>query len=88
MAGDNSWPASDIMTVALKALVSGGLLCPITDEATSEWIVPTVSDREPNPPAGYVVSFLAFLDRGLWFPASHFMCTGALLWGGAAQLQP
>jgi hypothetical protein len=88
MAGDNSWPTSNIMTVALKARVSGGLLCPITNEEMPEWIVPTVSDREPNPPTGYVVCFLAFLDRGLWIPASRFMCTGALLWGGAAQLQP
>lgn len=73
MAGDNSWPASNVTTVALKAWVLGGLLRPIMDEETSEWIVPLVGDREPNSPAGYVVCFLAFFDRGFRIPASRFM---------------
>ena len=73
MAADNSWPASNVTAVALMARVSGRLLHPITDEKTPEWIVSPVSDREPNPPAGYVVCFLAFLDRGFGIPASRFM---------------
>jgi hypothetical protein len=37
------------------------------------WIVPPAADREPNPPFGYVVSFIRFHDRGFTAPASRFM---------------
>jgi len=73
MAGDDMWPACNVTEVALRAHVSGGLLCPITDERMPEWLVPLVNDREPNPPLGYVVCFLAFLDRGFRILASRFM---------------
>ena len=49
--------------------MKGRLLRPITDEGLSEWMYPLVSDREPNPPSGYVVCFLSFLDRGFGTPA-------------------
>ena len=42
---------------------------PITGEGALEWIVPPMSDREPNPPPGYVVCFLSFLERGFGTPA-------------------
>ena len=61
------------MEVALRARMLGGLLRPISDEETPEWLVPLVNDREPNPLAGYVVCFLAFLDRGFRILASCFM---------------
>jgi hypothetical protein len=32
-----------------------------------------VADREPNPPFGYVVSFVRFHKRGFAAPASHFL---------------
>ena len=52
----------------------GGLLCPITDERIPEWLVPPLYDREPNPPLGYVLCFLSFLDRGFRILACRFMC--------------
>jgi hypothetical protein len=38
-----------------------------------EWRVPPFDHREPTPLEGYVVSFMAFHDRGLIVPLSHFM---------------
>jgi hypothetical protein len=38
------------------------------------WIVPPVVDREPNPPYGYVVSFIRHHERGFTASMSHFMC--------------
>ena len=73
MAGDSSWPTSNVTEVALRARVSGRLLRPVTNKKTPEWLVPSVNDREPNLPSGYVVCFLAFLDRGFGIPASRFM---------------
>jgi hypothetical protein len=35
--------------------------------------VPQPSEREPNPPYGYVVSFIRFHERGFTAPASRFM---------------
>jgi hypothetical protein len=37
------------------------------------WIVPPATDREPNPPFGYVVSFVRHHERGFTAPTSHFM---------------
>jgi hypothetical protein len=39
----------------------------------AEWIVPPVGDHAPNPPEGYVVSFIRFHERGFAAPASRFM---------------
>jgi hypothetical protein len=36
-------------------------------------MVPLASDREPNPPYGYVVSFIRLHERGFNAPASRFM---------------
>jgi hypothetical protein len=35
--------------------------------------VPPANHREPAPPEGYVVSFVAFYERGLGVPPSRFM---------------
>jgi hypothetical protein len=35
--------------------------------------VPPSDHREPAPPEGYVVSFIAFHERGLGMPPSQFM---------------
>ena len=74
MAGDDMWPACNVMELALRERVSSGLLRPIIDEEMLEWLVPPVNDREPNLLPGYVVCFLAFLDRGFGIQASRFMC--------------
>ena len=68
MAGDDAWYPCNTTRAALEARVKGGLLRPITDEGAPEWIVPLVSDTEPNPPPGYVVCFLSFLERGFGAP--------------------
>jgi hypothetical protein len=58
---------------ALNELVNGGLLAPNVEEASPAWMVPLASDREPNPPYGYVVSFVRLHERGFTAPASRFM---------------
>ena len=73
MAGDDMWPPCNVTKAALNARVKGGLLRPITDEGAPEWIVPPVSDREPNPPPGYVVCFLSFLERGFRTPTGRLI---------------
>jgi hypothetical protein len=40
---------------------------------TPAWIIPPATDREPNPPFGYVVSFIKLHERGFTAPASRFM---------------
>ena len=68
MAGDDVWPPSNVTRSALDARVKVGILRPLTDVELPEWIVPSANDREPNPPPGYVVCFLSFLDRGFGTP--------------------
>jgi hypothetical protein len=36
-------------------------------------MAPPANHREPAPPEGYVVSFVAFHERGLGVPPSRFM---------------
>jgi hypothetical protein len=73
MAGDDAWYPCTVTKAALDARVKGGLLRPITDERAPEWIVPPTNDREPNPPPGYVVCFLSFLDRGFRTPVGRLI---------------
>ena len=70
MAGDDAWPPSNVTRSTLDARVKAGILRPITDVVLPEWIVPLANDREPNPPSGYVVCFLSFLERGFGTSAS------------------
>jgi hypothetical protein len=58
---------------ALSELVNGGQLSPNVDGQPAAWIVPPATDREPNPPYGYVVSFIRHHERGFAAPASRFM---------------
>jgi hypothetical protein len=37
------------------------------------WIIPPATDREPNLPYGYVISFIRHHERGFTAPASRFM---------------
>jgi len=73
MTGDDAWYPCNTTRVALEPRVKGGLHRPITDEGSPEWIVPPVSDREPNPPLGYVVCFLSFLEQGFGAPAGRLI---------------
>nr|CAB3495565.1 unnamed protein product [Digitaria exilis] len=65
------WARSTATVAALESLVSRGLLCPRT--AQEEWISPHPSHKTPSPPAGYVVSFMAYHVRGFAVPAHQFV---------------
>jgi hypothetical protein len=68
-----AWERSTATTLSLNLLVSGGQLAANVDGQPAEWIVPSERDRVPNPPYGYVVSFVRFHERGFAAPASRFM---------------
>jgi hypothetical protein len=57
----------------LSELVNGSQLVPNVDGKPAPWIVPPATDREHNPPHGYVVSFIWHHERGFTAPASRFM---------------
>jgi hypothetical protein len=59
--------------LALGQLVTGGQLVANQDGQPAEWIVPSERERVPNPPYGYVVSFIRFHERGFTVPTSRFM---------------
>jgi hypothetical protein len=61
------------MLFALNELENGGLLAPTGEGMYPAWMVPTVSDKEPNPPYDDVVSFIRLHERGFTAPASRFM---------------
>jgi hypothetical protein len=62
-----------VTQLALGELVAAGQLAANEDGRPAEWIVPPAADREPNPPEGYVVSFVRYHERGFNAPASTFM---------------
>jgi hypothetical protein len=68
-----SWARWTVTEFALHELENGGQLAPNVDGQPTTWIVPPAADREPNPPFGYVVSFIRFHERGFAAPASRFM---------------
>jgi hypothetical protein len=57
----------------LEELVHDGLLRPRASRTQPKWRVSPSDHREPAPPEGYVVSFMAFHERGFGVLASHFM---------------
>jgi hypothetical protein len=65
------WPSSTVVAKDLEALVADGLLRPLSGGAQPEWMAP--SEAIPSPSPGYVVSFIAFHERGFEVPTSHFM---------------
>jgi hypothetical protein len=67
------WPCSTVTRLALCELVNAGQLTANEDEQPPVWIDPPARDQEPNPPFGYVVSFILFHDRGFAAPASRFL---------------
>jgi hypothetical protein len=68
-----AWERSSVTRLALRDLVSAGQLAANEEGRPAEWIVPPAGDRAPNPPVGYVVSFIRFHERGFAAPASCFM---------------
>jgi hypothetical protein len=67
------WERSTATTLALGQLVAGGQLAANVDGQPPEWIVPSERERVPNPPYGYIVSFMRFHERGFTAPASRFL---------------
>ena len=59
-------------TATLQSLIDDGLLLPVTDHNRPEWIA-LGAEPEPRPRDGYIVSFVAFHERGLALPADRFM---------------
>jgi hypothetical protein len=72
LPGD-AWACSSVTERKLEELVRDGLLRPRASQTQSEWRVSSSDHREPAPPEGYVVSFMAFHERGFGVLASPFM---------------
>jgi hypothetical protein len=70
-----AWERSTATTLALNQLVAGGQLAANVDGQPAEWIMSSERERVPNPPYGYIVSFMRFHERGFTTSASRF------LWG-------
>jgi hypothetical protein len=68
-----AWERSTATTLALGPLVAVGQLAANVEGRPAEWIVPSERERVPNPPYGYIVSFMRFHERGFTAPASRFM---------------
>jgi hypothetical protein len=54
------WPHSTVTRLALSELVTASQLAANEDGRPATWIDLPATDREPNPPYGYVVSFVRF----------------------------
>jgi hypothetical protein len=68
-----AWQRSTATKLSLNLLVAGGQLAANEEGQPAEWIEPPARDRVPNPPFGYVVSFVRFHERGFAVPASRFI---------------
>jgi hypothetical protein len=62
-----------VIEFTLHELENDGQLAPNVDGQPLAWIIPPAADREPNPPLGYVVSFIRHHEHGFTAPVSHFM---------------
>jgi hypothetical protein len=76
------WTCSNVSHEQLLCLVKADQLPPIADAV--EWIVLT-DESVPRPPAGYVVSFVAFHERGFTVPVGRFI--HGVLFAYGLQLQ-
>jgi hypothetical protein len=66
------WPFSTVTVEDLQALVTKGLLRPLSGGLQLEWLAPG-SEADPTPPPGYVVSFTPFHEWGFGMLVSRFM---------------
>jgi hypothetical protein len=57
----------------LEELMEEGLLRPVTNAIVPEWIMPGTGVDVSDPPAGYVLSFMAFHEWRLGILASRFL---------------
>ena len=78
----SNWQRTSTTFAQLERLVAAGML-PVCSEA-AEWLLPGLEDF-PQPPAGYVVSFVTFHERGFSIPAGRFI--RAVLFQYGLQLQ-
>jgi hypothetical protein len=78
----SNWTRSNVSHEQLLRLVKAGQLLPLTDAV--EWIVPADKSM-PRPPSGYVVSFVAFHERGFSVPTGRFI--HGVLFAYGLQLQ-
>jgi hypothetical protein len=69
----DAWARSSVIERKLEELVSDGLLRSRASRSPPECRVPPSDHRESAPPEGYMVSFVAFHERGLGMPPSCFM---------------
>jgi hypothetical protein len=67
------WSRSTVTMLSLCELVTAGQLAANEDGRPAAWIMPHLNEREPNPPYGYVVSFIRFHEQGFAASASRFM---------------
>jgi hypothetical protein len=66
----SNWTRSNVSRDQLLHLVEAGQLPPLT--AAVEWKVPG-KESVSRPPRGYVISFVAFHERGFSVPAGRFI---------------
>jgi hypothetical protein len=69
----DAWARSSVIERKLEELVCDGLLRPRASRTQPEWRVTSSDHQEPAPSEGYVVSFMAFHERGLGVSPSRFM---------------
>jgi hypothetical protein len=70
-----SWVPSEFTQVDLAKAQKDGLIIEV------DQVVFPSTNRIPKPPSGYRVMFLAFLLRGLSFPAHEFLCGLLFVYG-------
>jgi hypothetical protein len=68
-----AWQRSTVTRLSLNLLVNGGQLAANVEGRPAEWIEPPARDHVPNPPFGYVISFIRFHELGFAVPANRFM---------------
>jgi hypothetical protein len=66
----SNWTHSNVSREQLLRVVEAGQLPSLT--AAVEWKVPR-DESMPRPPKGFVVSFVAFHERGFFIPAERFI---------------
>ena len=67
------WGKSSATVAVLEQLVADRLLPRNSDSGAPAWISPHPDETEPNPPQGYVVSFVRLHERGFGVPVCRFM---------------
>jgi hypothetical protein len=70
-----AWPRSTATRLLLEELVNSEQLTLAGDGPHPAWMVPPASDREPNPPLGYVVSFIRLHEHDFNAPRAS-LCGG------------